>query len=137
MSAGEPTPAPGAAAAPPLARRRRGGQPGNVNGLRHGFYSRQFRSIELSDLDSLAVGLESEIAMLRVQIRRFLELIAQAETADQVDLDLTLKTLSALGVAAQRVGRLVQANRILAGQDNEMDAASRAALFRVYQEQGL
>jgi len=65
-------------------KRGRGAQPGNLNALRHGFYSRYFRSIELADLDQLSAGLESEIAMLRVQTRRFLEVL---ETAGEVDVD--------------------------------------------------
>ena len=34
------------------AKRNRGAQPGNVNALKHGFYSQQFRNGELADLDS-------------------------------------------------------------------------------------
>jgi hypothetical protein len=45
----------------------RGGQPGNTNALKHGFYSRRFRDIEFSDLDVITVAdLQNEIAMMRV-----------------------------------------------------------------------
>lgn len=47
--------------------RNRGGQPGNTNALKHGFYSRRFRDIEFSDLDVITVAdLQNEIAMMRV-----------------------------------------------------------------------
>ena len=50
---------------------RYGGTPGNANALRHGFYSRRtFTEIEMADLDVLEVGLQSEIAALRVWLRR-------------------------------------------------------------------
>jgi hypothetical protein len=51
------------------AKRSWGGQPGNVNALKHGFYSHTFRSEEREDLEAmLAEGVEEEIALLRVYI---------------------------------------------------------------------
>jgi len=47
--------------------KRRGGQPGNVNAVKHGFYSRRFRELEAEDLDAaLQNGLGDEIDMMRV-----------------------------------------------------------------------
>jgi hypothetical protein len=58
-----------------MANRKRGAQPGNLNALKHGFYSRSFLDLENTDLEAmLAQDLESEIAMLRVVVRRAFEL---------------------------------------------------------------
>ena len=58
-----------------MANRKRGAQPGNLNALKHGFYSRNFLDLENTDLEAmLAQDLESEIAMLRVVVRRAFEL---------------------------------------------------------------
>jgi len=47
-------------------KRKGGGQPGNTNALKHGFYSRRFCDLELGDFESsLGDDLQSEVAMLR------------------------------------------------------------------------
>jgi hypothetical protein len=59
----------------PKSGRRPGGQPGNRNALKHGFYSKLFKPGELDDLNAvLADGLTDEIAMLRVVVRRLFAL---------------------------------------------------------------
>ncbi len=62
-------------AIPSPARRRRGAPIGNTNALKHGFYSRSFRDIDLHDLEKVHFsGLQDEITMLRVYIRRVTEM---------------------------------------------------------------
>ena len=63
-------------------KRKSGGQPGNLNAFKHGFYSRRFRALELSDLSEvLTDNLDDEIALLRVIIRRVFEMAdREAET---------------------------------------------------------
>ena len=54
-------------------KKSRGAQPGNENALKSGFYSRTFSEAELLEIGRLAVaelGLDEEIAMLRVLMRR-------------------------------------------------------------------
>jgi len=65
----------------PGAPRSRGVQSGNLNArssscaLKHGFYSRQFKKTDLADLEACQfVGLNDEIAVLRVYLRRLTEL---------------------------------------------------------------
>jgi uncharacterized protein YjcR len=49
----------------------RGAPKGNLNALKHGFYSRLFRDAESSEADDdQLVNLENEITLLRVMIRR-------------------------------------------------------------------
>ena len=48
-----------------------GDSQGNWNALKHGYYSKRFNPLELKDLDTvLTDGLQDEIALLRVIIRR-------------------------------------------------------------------
>ena len=56
-------------------KRRRGAPHGNKNALKHGFYSRQFKKADLVDLESADfIGLKDEITMLRVFMRRVIQL---------------------------------------------------------------
>jgi len=50
--------------------RRPGGQPGNTNALKHGFYARKFKPNQLEDYDRARslTGLDEEIALLRLVI---------------------------------------------------------------------
>ena len=52
--------------------RRRGGQPGNRNALKHGYYARVFTRAEKDDLRSAAdvCGLDEEIALVRHVIKK-------------------------------------------------------------------
>ena len=78
-------------AAPP--RRKRGGQPGNQNGRKHGFYAKFFTPEEQDALANLhpADCLSGEIDVLRVKIAGLL---------DQPDPDLNL-LLQAVWVLAR------------------------------------
>jgi hypothetical protein len=53
-------------------QRKRGGQPGNQNAFKHGYYSEAFKKADQIDLD-LAAGVEGfdeEIALLRFKIKK-------------------------------------------------------------------
>ena len=59
----------------PRGKRKMGGQPGNQNARKHGFYSKVLDEAERLDLE-LATGVEGiddEIALLRVKIKSLLE----------------------------------------------------------------
>lgn len=105
----------------------RGAPAGNVNALKHGFYSKQFKAAELKDLDLLLeagsqANLIDEIAMLRVTIRRTLEL---AKGID--DVETAIKWLSVLGASATRIASLLRTQKILgSSQNNELDAIALA-----------
>ena len=52
-------------------RKKRGGQPGNTNAIKHGFYSKNFSLAERRGLKvTEGVVLGDEISLLRVLIRR-------------------------------------------------------------------
>lgn len=59
----------------PSPKRRRGGQPGNINALKHGFYTRRFTQTDLAGVESTDYhGLMEEIAIIRLYARRLIEL---------------------------------------------------------------
>ena len=97
--------------------RKRGGQPGNTNALKHGFYSKQFKQAEITDLNNVRIDeLESEINILRVWMRRTLEL------AEQCDLNDAISILYALSTAANKVAMLARTQQLLQGnQDDRID----------------
>jgi len=87
----------------------RGAPKGNLNALKHGFYSRLFHSSEAGDLaNDQSTDLEHEIKLLRVMIRRTMEL------ADGIDdLREATRVLDALGAAAARLSALLRAQKAL------------------------
>jgi len=95
--------------------RSRGGQPGNTNALKHGFYSDRFSPIELNDLDiALEDGLSGEISALRVLIRRF---YSQLENSEDLKLSDAALHLQSVGAAMTRLASLLRTDRILNGSD--------------------
>jgi hypothetical protein len=117
---------------------KRGAPLGNTNALKHGFYSRKFRSLELADLDALQVGLASEVAMLRVVTRRLFDYFSLVEEKGGQGKDACLKDLTsamlALGVLATRISGLLRANQVLTGADNPIDGPLQIALQEFIQE---
>lgn len=114
--------------------KRRGGQPGNVNAVKHGFYSRRFGELEAKDLDEALVdGLGDEIALMRVMIRRVFE-YANDEAGD---LEHWTGALSALGAASTRLAGLLRTQKILGVGENDVVGALTAALSEVTKELGI
>ena len=95
----------------PTPKRPRGAPPGNLNALKHGFYSRQFRKVDIEDLDAmLDSGLDSEINMLRVSTRHLIEL-----SQENTDLDTGIRLLTVLGATSTRLANLLRAQVMLGG----------------------
>ena len=112
-------------------KRSSGGQPGNTNALKHGLYSRRFRSVELAALESMTpLGLQDEISLIRVVMRRVFELAC----SEPLDLLGWSKTLAALGRAASQIASLLRAQAAVAGQNSEVAAALSQALAEVLRE---
>jgi len=92
-------------------KRRRGAQPGNMNALKHGFYSKAFKKIETDDLECIeGEGLENEINMMRIITRRFLELAQKANTMEE-----SAAVLNTLGMASVRLASLLRVQNMLKG----------------------
>jgi hypothetical protein len=113
--------------------RKPGGQPGNTNALKHGFYSRQFQEMEVYDLETLlARGLENEINMLRVITRRVFSLMADVDSLDEA-----IQMLEVLGLASTRLAMLLRTQKVVENGDDEFYNQIKKALDIVTKEKGL
>ena len=119
---------------PPHRTRTRGAQLGNTNALKHGFYARAFRDLEAADLDTLLRdGLTDEITMLRVMMRRTMDLADKSKS----QLETATATLGILGMTATRLAGLLRTQKLLGGDNSSTAAAIAQALSEVAQELGL
>ncbi len=112
-------------------QRKRGGQPGNKNALKHGFYSPHFKPTEAADLETLEddSNLTSEIHMMRVIIRRVFE---QAQACP--DLETWAAVLGSLGAASTRLAGLLRTQKLLDGGGSDVADALSQALKEVTSE---
>jgi len=107
-------------------KRRRGAPHGNKNALKHGFYSRQFKKADLVDLESADfIGLKDEITMLRVYIRRVIDL-----GNDVNDLTQAISLLRVLCLASASLMRLLKTQYLLGAQTDKYTVALR----EIYEE---
>ena len=122
-------------------RRKPGGQPGNLNALKHGFYSRNFQPDEREDLEaSLAEGISSEIKMMRIVIRRAFSLTTEFEGGESEPgeyLERTIQTMNALGMAAIRLGSLLKLEKALGRDSSGLAEKLNTALNNVIKEMKL
>jgi hypothetical protein len=107
--------------------RRRGAPKGNRNALKHGFYAHQFKPADLKDLEKCQdTGLNDEIAMLRVQSRRFMELCSQPQNLSEAAFALRVLSLAALSI-----NRLIRTQLTLGQLDNPIQDAYHQALLEL------
>ncbi len=106
-----------------------GAPKGNLNALKHGYYSRLFRYHETSELPDEVGNLESEITLLRVMIRRTMQL---SEGID--DMKEATRVLDALGAAAGRLASLLRAQKHLCENRSGVADEISIAIQQVNQE---
>ena len=101
----------------PIVKRKSGGQPGNMNAFKHGFYSRRFTKLELRHLNViLANDLTDEIALTRVLLRRYFYLAnKQAKSLDEWSTIINI-----CGTIATRLSGLVRTQFLLAGDNPDV-----------------
>lgn len=95
-------------------KRKPGGQPGNINAIKHGRYARMVPAE--NSPKSISSSLEEEINMLRSATRRVFELADHAG-----DIDQAIKVLGALGLASIRTSRLLKSQKELGDGDQALD----------------
>ena len=96
--------------------RKRGGQPGNTNALKHGFYTKNFSLAERRGLQATeGVVLGDEIGLLRVLIRRFAE---QIQASQGVALNESAQHLAVISEAMLRLASLLRTDHMLGGDLN-------------------
>jgi hypothetical protein len=101
---------------------KRGAPKGNNNALKHGFYSRKIPVTDLAGLDqTLSTNLEDEIEVMRIFMRRVVELGSKTS-----DLEKTINLLRILTFASMGINRLVRTQITLANPSNEANLLQAA-----------
>ena len=116
---------------PSLFEKRRGGQPGNTNAVKHGLYSRRFNPEEIENLSGMQDGVKDEIEVVRVSLARILDFINQINLTDLTIEDyVALQNLISKNAAT--VGRLMQVQKALTDSEKAgLGAQLLAALEEV------
>jgi len=108
----------------------RGAPLGNLNALKHGFYSRQFKKSDLFGLEDCDFdGLKDETTIMRVFIRRFIE-----QCSDPTDLYETAGILRIRCLATASLTRLIKTQHLLVSDSDDPFRDLRQALAEVNQE---
>lgn len=122
-----PTPA-----APHTPPRRRGGQPGNSNALKHGLYARLFPANEFGRLvDVKLVSLQGEIDMFRLVIRRLVDRSSEYDAPE-----LHLRYVVVLCHALSQLTRMVRTQAMLPASDDVAEIISQA-ITETMEEMGI
>lgn len=123
-----------------------GGQPGNKNALRHGFYAKRFTEDEKKRLDGQEpTDLQAEIALLRVCLDRLYEqlemdpIYLENKDGGQSDIrdDHYLKQLNTLGIMTQSLSTLTRTHHLIHGKSGNVIDAIQQALEELRLEMGL
>jgi len=116
--------------------RKRGGQPGNTNAVKHGFYTNNFSPAECQGLEATqGVVLGDEIALLRVLIRRF---SGQVLSSQGIALFESAHHLAVISEAMLRLASLLRTDRMLGGSETStLTAVLSRALAEVSKEMGI
>ena len=115
---------------PSSSPRRRGGQPGNSNNFKHGFYSRRLKKRDLSGVETTDTsGLIEEIALIRVFTRRLVESFEPgAGFYEHADL------LRILCLASSAITRVIRAQYLINAAGPEGFDEISEAIRRVNEE---
>lgn len=97
---------------PSLFDRRRGGQPGNTNAVKHGLYSRRFDPEEVEALSGMQDGVKDEIEAVRVTLSRILKYLNEVDMSNMKAEDYSA-VVSLVSKNAATVGRLMQIDKAL------------------------
>jgi len=75
-----------------MENRKKGGQPGNRNAIKHGFYSRMLNEADKKDFEKAAgiEGIDEEIALMRLEIKRAIT------GGDDTNLKIIIRATNAL-----------------------------------------
>lgn len=118
--------------------RSRGGQPGNTNALKHGFYTQRFREMELDDLKDLQVTIEDDIALLRVFLNRFITMTGDFDLQEEPSIDDAVAVLNVVGATTVKIATLIRTQAAISGGNNpEILIAIAEALKAVQAEKGI
>jgi hypothetical protein len=117
----------------PTSHRHPGAQLGNMNALKHGFYTRRINKRDLSGVEDTNIkGLAEEIALIRIFTRRLVETCDPS--ADIYELTGILRTIC---LATAAITRIIKAQAFLVNDPNDFYQDVDEALRQVRIEMGL
>lgn len=127
-----------------MTKRKGGGQPGNKNAEKHGFYSKNFTADENKRLtDSDRFSLEHELDLLRVHMDRLIKEIsfdevertdAQGNTSRDAHY---LGQLNTLSIMTQSLSTLIRTHYLTRGKGGTVEQGIMEALEELRLELGL
>ena len=101
-------------------KKKRGGQPGNHNAFKHGFYSHLFREHERRILeDQPLTDLSAEIELLHVTTARFLEAMAASDRSQ--DYESNIMALRLVNLSAQSIATLVRVQALTGALSRDLE----------------
>jgi len=114
----------------PKPPRSPGAQPGNTNALKHGFYSRQLKRLDHLDLESCRfAGLNDEITVLRVYLRRLIELGKDLHSFPEM-----LSLVRVMCLASTSLTRLLKTQNLVVSPSDERARLRDQAIAEVLSE---
>jgi uncharacterized protein YjcR len=118
----------------PTPPKNKGGAPrGNINALKHGFYSNRVKTNDLAGLEKIKdIDLTEEISIIRIALLRVIEQSDQADT-----ISATLALLHGLCEGSSTLTRLIRTQKMITAEENDVGAALNRALDQVVQEMGI
>ncbi len=115
--------------------RTRGGQIGNTNALKHGFYASAFKPEEIRKLDKMDKNeIDDEIALLRVLIKRtFISMYSQSD----LDIFSTQRGIRVIIFAASCVEKLERNKMLVFGKSTGLDKMIKDSIREATEELGI
>jgi len=115
-------------------RRKRGGQPGNTNALKHGFYSkRSWEEDAPADLAD-ASEIEDELNMLRSATKRLYRYMDTFNVENADDIELLGRLVGILSAATARIKAMERAQKVALGKGDEILRALEEIHRRVLED---
>ena len=100
----------------PTAKKARGGQAGNTNALKHGFYASLFNSAERRRLEKFdQAEIDDDITLLRVLIKRAAAAVLHPSPNAPLTLGQRLAALRVITYASARLEKLQRTKLLLRG----------------------
>lgn len=118
---------------PGKTKRKPGGQPGNKNAQKHGFYSKRFSQEETGRLESMdRFSVEDELDILRVYMDR----IAKLVNLDHLNED-ELKAVNTMSLLTQSISTMIRTHYLTKGKGGVIEKSILEALEELRLEMGL
>jgi len=122
----------------------KGGQPGNKNALKHGFYSKHYSAEEKKRLDNVTdIDIIAEINLIRVQIDRLTEQVSFTEVTRQDNNGTEyrdahyLAQLNTLSAMTTTLTTLIRTHYLTHGRSGDIQSSILTALEELRLEMGI